>query len=172
MKRREFIKISAILLGSSAFAQTSKSYALHVNIIKEPFLTLMRVQEDLFPPNISMPSIHQINVLGFIKAVLQDSKIKVSTKQQLLDGVKWLNQTAQNSYMKNYIELPYQTRENILHEISQREWGDNWLWYVMNFTFEAMFSDPVYGGNMNENGWKWVEHLPGLPRPIRVNIYV
>jgi gluconate 2-dehydrogenase gamma chain len=172
MKRRDFIKLSAVLLGSTAFAESTKNYALHISIVKEPFVTLMRVQEDLFPPNLSMPSLHQINVLGFLKAVLEDSKIKTSTKKQLLDGVKWLNQTTQNSYSKNYISLPYKTREKLLKEISQKEWGNNWLWYIMNFTFEAMFSDPIYGGNLNGNGWKWIDHVSGLPRPPRVNANV
>jgi gluconate 2-dehydrogenase gamma chain len=169
MKRREFIKLSAILLSTTAFGENSKQYALHVTLVKEPFMTLMRVQEDLFPPSIAMPSLHKINVLGFIKGVLQDPRVASSTKQKLLDGVKWLNQTTQNSYEKNYIELPYKTREKILQEISKKEWGDVWLWHIMNFTFEAMFSDPVYGGNLNERGWKWVDHVAGLPRPLKVN---
>ena len=172
MKRRDFIKLSAILLGTTAFADTSKKYALHVSIVQEPFLTLMRVLEDLFPPNLSMPSIHKINILGFMKAVLRDKRVQTSVKQQIIDGVKWLNLTAKNSYDKNYIELGYIQRENILKEISQKEWGDNWLWNLMNFSFEAMFSDPIYGGNIQENGWKWVGHVSGLPRPPKVNAYV
>lgn len=172
MKRRDFIKLSAILLGTTAFADTTKGYALHVSIVGEPFLTLLHVFEDLFPPNIAMPSIHKINILGFMKAVLADKRVQHSTKQQIIEGVKWLNLTANNSYDKNYIELSYVQRQNLLIGISQKEWGDNWLWNLMNFGFEAMFSDPVYGGNLQENGWKWVDHVSGSPRPPKVNEYV
>jgi len=36
---------------------------------------------------------------------------------------------------------------------------------VLGYIFEALLVDPVYGGNPNGIGWKWLEHQPGLPRP-------
>ncbi|MDD2356960.1 MAG: gluconate 2-dehydrogenase subunit 3 family protein [Thiovulaceae bacterium] len=172
MKRREFIKYSVLLLGSSAFASDLKFYSYHINIIQEPFQSISHVLEQLFPPNIAMPSVHSFNVVGFLKALMQDPRVKNETKQILQDGVKWLNQTSQNSYMKNYKELTLSQKEKLLQQISQKQWGDTWLWYLMNYSFEAMFSDPVYGANSNKIGWKWVEYESGLPRPPKVNAYV
>jgi len=103
---------------------------------------------------------------------MKDPRVKDETKQILQDGVKWLNQTSKNSYMKNYKELTLSQKETLLKQISLKQWGDTWLWHLINFTFEAMFSDPVYGANINKIGWKWVEHESGLPRPLKVNAYV
>ena len=176
MKRREFIRYSALLLGSTAFASDIKFYALKypvgIKILQEPYQTIFSVLSDLFPPNIAMPSPHSINIIGFFKAVMQDTRVKSEIKKILNDGVTWLNQTAQNSYTKNYYELSYITRESLLTTISHKEWGDTWLWHLMNFTFEAMFSDPVYGANINQIGWKWVKYESGFPRPPMVNRYV
>ena len=172
MKRREFIKYFALLLGSSAFASDLKFYSLHVSIIEEPYQSISQVLEQLFPPNIAMPSVHSYNVIGFFKALMRDPRVKSETKMILQDGVKWLNQTSQNNYMKNFIELTHSQKQELLKKISLKQWGDIWLWNLMNFTFEAMFSDPVYGANINQIGWKWLKYESGLPRPPKVNPYV
>ena len=31
--------------------------------------------------------------------------------------------------------------------------------------------DPVYGGNPEMIGWKWLEHQPGFPAPIEGKTY-
>ncbi len=173
MKRREFITYSALLVGVSAFGITKNSYAtLHVSILKEPYQSISAVIADLFPPNITMPSPHAFNVIGFFEAILRDKRVSEKTKKTVQSGVVWLNQTTQNSYSKNYIELSHTQREKILKQISGKQWGDTWLWTLMNFTFEAMFSDPIYGANTNQIGWKWLHYESGLPRPPRINRYV
>ena len=30
---------------------------------------------------------------------------------------------------------------------------------------EALLADPVYGGNFDQTGWRWLSHQPGFPRP-------
>lgn len=172
MKRREFIQYSALLVGVSAFGVTHGSYAYHVKIMAEPYQTISVVIADLFPPNIAMPSPHSFNAIGFIKAVMQDKRVTQERKKTLIDGVKWLNQTTQNSYAKNYRELSLAQREKVIKQIAQKSWGDTWLWYLMNYTFEAMFSDPVYGANTKMIGWRWLGYESGFPRPPRVNSYV
>lgn len=172
MKRRKFIQYSVILLGSTMFAKEVSSYSLHVTILKEPYQTLSQVIDDLFTPSAGMPRPHSFNIIGFLQAVMADTRVKTETKKLILEGAGWINQTAQNHYIKNYIELQPQERERVLKEISQKKWGDNWLWYLMNYTFEAMFSDPVYGANIDKVGWKWLEYEPGFPRPPKVNAYV
>ena len=177
MKRREFIKYSVILLGATAFATESGFYALHVKssgikILQEPYQTISIVLDNLFLPHILMPSPHAFNTIGFLQAVMKDKRVSDEIKKTINDGVKWLNQSAKNSYYKSYQELSFSQREKILREISNKQWGDTWLWHLMNFTFEAMFSDPVYGANINQVGWKWLEYESGFPPPLKVNIYV
>ena len=35
----------------------------------------------------------------------------------------------------------------------------------MTITMEGMFSDPVYGSNIKEDGWKALGAYGGFPRP-------
>lgn len=172
MKRRKFIQYSIILFGSTIYAKDRSLYALHVSILKEPYQTIAQVIDDLFTPSAGMPTPHSFNVIGFLKAVMQDDRVARERKKDILDGAIWINQSAQNYYIVNYIELLPDQREELLKKISQKQWGDSWLWYLMNYTFEAMFSDPVYGANIDKIGWKWLEYEPGFPRPLKVNKYV
>jgi gluconate 2-dehydrogenase gamma chain len=50
-------------------------------------------------------------------------------------------------------------------------WGRAWLSLLLYYIFEALLSDPVYGGNPGEIGWRWLEHQPGFPRPPADKIY-
>ncbi len=170
MRRREFIKYSVILLGSTLFAKNY--YALHVKILKEPFQTIAKVHDDLFTPSAGMPRPQLFNAIGFLKGVMQDPRVQASQKEFIKDGVKWLNMTTNKYYQKDYINLSVEKREKILKSISQKEWGNDWLWYIMNHAFEAMLSDPIYGANTKQIGWKWLDFIPGEPRPPRVNSYV
>ena len=36
---------------------------------------------------------------------------------------------------------------------------------MVTLLFEALLLDPLYGGNKEEKGWKWLNHTPGFPRP-------
>jgi gluconate 2-dehydrogenase gamma chain len=42
---------------------------------------------------------------------------------------------------------------------------------LLYYIFEALLSDPVYGGNPGGIGWQWLEHQPGFPRPPADKIY-
>jgi gluconate 2-dehydrogenase gamma chain len=36
---------------------------------------------------------------------------------------------------------------------------------------EALLTDPAYGGNPGGIGWRWLQHVPGYPRPPMDKIY-
>ena len=42
---------------------------------------------------------------------------------------------------------------------------------VMYYLAEALMLDPVYGGNPDMIGWKWLEHQAGFPRPVAGKTY-
>ena len=43
----------------------------------------------------------------------------------------------------------------------ETRWGRAWLSLLLYYIFEALLSDPVYGGNPDGIGWQWLEHQPG-----------
>jgi gluconate 2-dehydrogenase gamma chain len=42
---------------------------------------------------------------------------------------------------------------------------------LLKYIFEALLTDPIYGGNPNSMGWEWLDHTPGQPRPNPANRY-
>jgi hypothetical protein len=49
--------------------------------------------------------------------------------------------------------------------------GKRWLNKLHLLAIEAIFSDPIYGGNTHQIMWKRVNHNPGIPRPTKRYIY-
>ncbi len=69
---------------------------------------------------------------------------------------------------KNYINLSKDKKEKLLKEFEQTHLGQNWLSILMYYGFEAMLSDPIYGGNHNKQGWNALNHNAGIPRPKKI----
>ena len=112
----------------------------------------------------------ELNVVGYFRAVLSDERIDIESRHYLINGAQWLDESAEETYDKDFLALNTEQKEKLLKEISMLRWGDNWLYKMMSYYFEAVFSDPIYGGNINGVGWKWLEFQPGFPRPNEVAI--
>jgi gluconate 2-dehydrogenase gamma chain len=169
MNRREFVQYSVLLIGSTLFAQKMDIYSSHLSILQEPYQTIAEVHEVLFTPSAGMPRPQNFNAIGFLQGVMKDPRVHYDQKELIKNGVTWLNMTSKEKYQKKYRDLSLDKQEKILQYISQKEWGNDWIWYIMNHAFEAMLSDPVYGANTNKIGWKWLDYTPGYPRPPRIN---
>jgi hypothetical protein len=56
-------------------------------------------------------------------------------------------------------------KEKALRAYEKTNYGSSWLSRIMTITMEGMFSDPIYGSNMKERGWKALNAYGGFPRP-------
>ena len=56
-------------------------------------------------------------------------------------------------------------KERALRAYEQTNYGSSWLGRIMTLTMEGIFSDPIYGSNVKEAGWKSLGTYGGLPRP-------
>jgi len=128
--------------------------------------TISVVQNDLFP---KAKELH-IDTAKYMSLFFEHSKISDKDKVFLKDGVKWLNEAAVEKYKKIYAKLSQRQRQEVLQTISQTSWGKRWIRAMLTYVFEAMFSDPIYGSNKNEAGWKWLHFNGGLPRAKEVYI--
>jgi gluconate 2-dehydrogenase gamma chain len=83
-------------------------------------------------------------------------------------GARWAEQEAQTVYGCPFAALKHDARERICR-ILQNEYnqGEAWLSTLISYTLEALLGDPVYGGNIDEAGWRWLDHVPGEPRPVQ-----
>lgn len=134
--------------------------------ITTPYKTIEILQNDLVPKAAQL----NIDTASYIYLVFRHRKISQNEKEFLKNGVKWLNEEAIKKFSKEYVKLTRANREDVLQAVAQTRWGKNFLADIMSYTFEAMLGDPIYGGNKNEAGWRWLAFEGGLPRPKKVYI--
>jgi len=153
--RRKFL--AAGFLSSAVFLMGE----YHLFAVTTPIDTIRVLHHDLFPKATEL----EIVTAPYMHIVFHQSRISKSDKEFIKNGVKWLNEEAIKMYKTTYVKLSSQNRQNVLKSIVQTKWGDRFLYNIMGYMFEAMLGDPIYGGNNNEAGWKWLEFVGGKPRP-------
>ena len=177
LSRRNFVKsllsvaaISQLPLLSSCINPKNNNTAFgqlnefQKNILKE-------VQIILFPDDGNGPSAVDINALNYLQWVITDTEMDPIDVEYIIDGISWVEETAQEKYAISFLKLSSNKRNSLITRISMENWGENWLSVILTFIFEALISDPQYGGNPNSIGWKWLQHNPGYPRPSTDLLY-
>ena len=129
--------------------------------VTTPMQTLGVMHKDLFPHAQKLG----VKTAPYMHIVFNHSRISDEDKTFLKNGVKWLNEESITQYKQEYTKLSSQRRQDILTTITKTEWGDSFVYDVMNYMFEAMLGDPIYGGNNHEAGWKWLQFQGGKPSP-------
>ncbi|UFS61326.1 gluconate 2-dehydrogenase subunit 3 family protein [Sulfurimonas sp. HSL-3221] len=158
-----------LLFGGAALlllpAESGAEYARPVTMHAEPYQTIATVHRDLFPGGGGAPSPRLLKAIDYLGGVMRDPYVDDDDKRFLTNGARWLNEQARKDYGYAYYRLPPEQRQQVLQKASGLVWGDNWLWSVLSYLFEALLSDPVYGANTHEAGWRWLRYEPGYPRP-------
>lgn len=166
--------VSASLFPVNAFSATSESKLSEEStgqLDRHALLTLSSVQNHLFPPGSHSPGAKEINALPYLLNRLRDPRMDDEEKAFIRKGIAWLDDLSSSTLHKLFIELNEKQREQLLRQIEKSTAGENWLSTVLLYIFEALLCDPVYGGNPNGIGWKWLEHVPGFPGPPADKIY-
>ena len=126
---------------------------------------LAAVQEHLLPSEPEAPGAREINALGYLRFVVSDSTTDREDREFILKGSGWLEEMAVEHEGASFLDLTSEQRERVLRRIEQSQAGENWLSTMLMYIFEALLTDPVYGGNPDGIGWRWLQHTPGFPRP-------
>lgn len=157
LTRRTFIA-SAALAGTAFFLLPQHA---KTNVKIDLFKTVAAVQEVQFPKGLDAPSASNFGATAYLANVALHSSF-------LRSDLNFLNHGAQalmNEY-NDFLTLTPKEQDKVLREfVNDHDVGQNWVSFVLYFTIEALFADPIYGGNKDELGWKWANHTPGLPRP-------
>jgi gluconate 2-dehydrogenase gamma chain len=156
MKRRVFIKSS--IFAGTALALLPQGCSSNIKI--ELFKTLEAVQEVLFPKGLDAPAASVFGATAYLANVSSHSSFLASDLRFLKHGMQEL----MNEY-PHFLTLSFKEQEAAITDFSQNDVGRNWIAFVLYFTIEGLFADPIYGGNKNESGWKWLGHNAGQPRP-------
>jgi len=135
------------------------------------WLILQAVQEQLFPSEPDAPGARELNALAYLQWVVGDNNLEAEERAFILRGVDWLEELTRQTHANGFLELPPELQAAMLERIARSEAGENWLATLLLYLFEALLSDPIYGGNPDGLGWRWLQHRPGFPRPNRQNRY-
>ncbi len=169
-RRRFLLQMSGISIATSllprfSFAKTT------TNLDQEPWLTFAAVQQHLFPATDDSPGANDINATLYLNNTLNTPDMEFEDKKFILNGVNWLNGISNKLKRKDFRLLNQKNREIVLRKIEQSNAGQNWLATLLLYIFEALLTDPVYGGNPNGIGWIWLQHQPGFPQPSKNKKY-
>ncbi len=152
MKRRRFLSIPLLgaILPLAGCIQK-----------RDPWLVIESVQEQLFPHNGNYPSAKDFEATRYLKLVSQDASFEKEDLDFILRGAKELQALGYR------LKMSAAKQHALLKQFEQTTLGENWLSIMITYTLEALFADPIYGGNKNEIGWKSYHHHPGIPRPTK-----
>ena len=119
------------------------------------------VQEHMFPPQSSLPSASQMNMSGFLQETIMHQSYDKDIRRFVIEGAQELH----NRTSGKFIAMTQEQKERALRRYEQSDYGSNWLSRIMTLGMEALFSDPIYGSNINEAGWRSTGSEGGMPRP-------
>jgi len=114
----------------------------------------------MFPKTKNFPSAKEFNAIEYLKFVASDDSFDKEDLKLLKKGAFILKEKFSYKF-----DLSFDEKEKILRSFEKNDIGAKWLERVLNYTLEALFSDPIYHGNENEIGWKSFRFTPGIPRP-------
>ncbi len=171
ISRRSLLKSAA---GAASIASMPSIAFDFSNSLKEEFTqqmtqlkwqTIDAVFEHLFPASDIGPSATDIQATFYLYQLVHAQPTEQDEIDFVYKGVGWLNGYTQNKQQKSFVELDFDTKEQMLRGISQSSAGQNWLNMMILNLYEAMLSPPAYGGNPDGIGWKWINHQAGFPLP-------
>jgi len=179
MSRRHFLKgllitgtITQIPFLSACLNKNDKNEVLAFGQLNTKQRELMAlVQEILFPKDGNGPSASEVNALDYLQWVISDPRMDPGEVEYIFNGIDWLNETAKEIFSELFLNLSQKKKEKIIANIANENWGEKWLSVLLTLIFEALLSDPQYGGNTDSVAWKWLEHYPGYPRPTEHLLY-
>lgn len=174
ISRREFVTrqslLGALALGlpATVLAELRQANTNHLlpDWMKEPsWQTIIDVQEVLFPAAEDIPGAGDIGASVYLHKAIENPHADGEDKNYIFRGVGWLDELTQQRYNKRFTQLARIQQEKIIEETVQTTAGRNWVSLLLSYILEALLADPVYGGNINGNGWRWLDHQPGYPAP-------
>jgi gluconate 2-dehydrogenase gamma chain len=174
ISRRKFIRRTA-LLGSLALSypaaalaelRLAKGEQVTANWLHNPaWQTLAAVQEVLFPAGENIPGAADIGATVYLHTAIENPNADGEDKDFIFKGIGWLDDLTQERHKKSFVQLSTVQQDEIIQLIVKSRAGRNWVSMLLTYTLEALLADPVYGGNKNQAGWKWLQHQPGYPAP-------
>ena len=127
--------------------------------------TIAQVQEILFPAGEDIPGAGDLGAVVYLHRALENPGADAEDKDFIFRGVGWLDDLTQQNHNKTFRQLSVTQQQKTIEQIVKSTAGRNWVSMLLSYILEALLADPVYGGNKNATGWKWLQHQAGYPLP-------
>jgi len=158
-KRRKFLILGSLLsLSPYLKAKEVTSFEKEFKAVEA---TIAAVQEHMFPEKSKLPSAKAMKVTEFLFETITHKSFDRDIKAFVLEGAQELESREKG----RFLTMTSIDKEKALRAYEETNYGSSWLSRIMTLTMEGMFSDPIYGANIQEVGWKSVNAFGGLPRP-------
>lgn len=158
-KRRKFL-IWGSLLGLSPYLN-AKSMRQYDKDFEQVRPTIAAVQEHMFPAGSKLPSAKEMQVTEFLYQTMAHRSFDKDIRAFVIEGAEELILREKGGF----VSMGHVEKEKALRAYEETHYGSSWLSRIMTLTMEGMFSDPIYGSNVNEAGWKAIGAYGGFPRP-------
>lgn len=119
------------------------------------------VQQHMFPEQSSLPSARAMDTVTFLKETIIHGSYDRDIRGFVIEGAQELERRTKGKFLT----MNHAQKEAALRSYEETRYGSNWLARIMTLTMEAIFSDPIYGSNIGQEGWKRVGSSGGVPRP-------
>lgn len=159
MKRRNFLILGSIL-GVSPYLQAKSTNSTSKEFDKLR-ATFEAVQEHLFPNGSLIPSAKSMKLTEFLFDTISHQSFDRDIRDFVLRGAKKLDKITKGKFTT----MNYDQKEKALRDFEDTKFGHNWLARIIMLSMEGLFSDPIYGSNVGEAGWKSIDTYGGNPRP-------
>ena len=118
-----------------------------------------------WPDDGNGPSAEDLHSYEYVMWTLRDPGAYQEDNEYLIEGILWINETTQELYKKNYLDLEPAQQDEAIKKFTELEHGRAWSSILLTLVFESLVLDPIYGSNPDGIGWKWLNHTPGWPGP-------
>jgi gluconate 2-dehydrogenase gamma chain len=177
--RREFLR--SIFIGSIAFSFISfpgctigeKQWNGMGIFTDKEMNTLYHLQLAIFPADGNGPSASELNALDYFMWNLTQANLSPNEIETLKTGLIEITKVISKSFEKDKTIDQFTNPDwaNVIPQICKTYALKDWLSKLTTLLLESLLLDPVYGVNINERGWEWLGHQPGIPRPTEENKY-
>jgi gluconate 2-dehydrogenase gamma chain len=141
--------------------------AANGRVLTQPEWTTLEAACARIIPTDDDPGATEANVVNYIDAQLSMPHFK-SFRHTFSDGLKELDRLASGG---TFVSLPAAKQDQILTRMERgvrmgrRRSSRQFFRLLLTFSLEGYLSDPVYGGNRDQAGWRFIGFEVRPPRP-------